>query len=237
MTQPPDLPPEELLKQFQDIFGDLFGSREGSTGRGADVCVPLVITTAEAASGVERTVEVPRWRPCVMCRGHGGLPGAEISSCGACGGRGQLVRAEGAFRISTPCGTCRGRKRVFSRPCGVCEGSGGEDARASVKIKIPPGVTSGQKLRLQGLGRPAVPAFASDASQEDPAPPGDLYVDLVVKSDADPVTNDEHEALLARELAAMPAGPRGALPTEARIVAALVAGLALALGYWLLSSR
>jgi len=237
MTQPPDIPPDKILEQFQEIFGDLFGSREGSAGRGADVRVPLTITVAEAASGAERTVEVPRWRPCIMCRGHGGMPGGEVSSCGACGGSGLLARHEGPLRVTTPCSTCRGRRRVFSRPCSVCEGSGGRDERASLKIRVPPGVTTGQKLRLQGQGRPALAPFGSDASQTDPGPAGDLYVELVVDGDARPSSADDREALLARELAATPPASRGTIPAEARVVAGIVVGLALCLGYWLLSSR
>lgn len=237
MTKPPDIPPEKIFEDFQAIFGDLFGSWTGGSGRGADVRVTLALTSTEASRGVERTIEVPRWTPCVMCRGHGGLPGGAVSSCGTCGGRGRLVRTEGALQLATTCSACKGRKLVFSRPCGVCEGTGGSDRMTKLKVKVPAGVSTGQILRLKGQGRPALPPFGSDAPESEPGPAGDLYVELVVDGPGGPAITDEPEALLNRELAALPTGSRGTIPVEARVLAGIVASLALALGYWLLSSR
>lgn len=237
MTKPPDIPPEKIFEQFEEIFGDLFGARAAGPRRGADLRVPLELTQTEAARGVRRRIEVPRRTPCVICRGHGGLPGGEVSSCAACGGSGKVLRAAGAFQMTSVCGSCKGRKVTFSRPCTVCDGTGGNETRAWLEVVVPPGVSTGQKLRLKGQGQRALPAFGADSSEPDDAPAGDLYLDLVVKDPSSAPASDERETLLARELAATPPASRGTLPAEARIVAAVAVGLALCVGYWLLSSR
>lgn len=209
------------------------------------MAMPLQLTQREASRGVKRTVEVPRRALCVMCRGHGGLPGGAVSSCGVCGGRGKIVRAEGAFQVTTPCSTCKGRRRIFSRPCMVCDATGGTEKKVRLEVSVPAGVSTGQRLRLKGQGHPALPPLTGHASETETGPPGDLYLDLVVVDAAAPApaaTRDDAEALLARELAATPGGPpsratSGSIPVEARLLAGVVVSLAFALGYWLLSSR
>jgi molecular chaperone DnaJ len=48
----------------------------------------------------------------------------------------------------------------------VCHGSGTERKVRSVKVRIPPGVEGGQRIRVKGRGAPG----------QGMAPPGDLYV-------------------------------------------------------------
>ena len=58
---------DEVFSRFGDLFGDLFGNlggfgggRRGGPQRGADLKTRVVIPFAEAVSGVEREVTVPR---------------------------------------------------------------------------------------------------------------------------------------------------------------------------------
>lgn len=229
---PPDPPPssDEVFSQFQDIFRDFFGGvgPPGAPGsaRGpmGDVALTLPLTRAEAARGVERAVEVPRWTPCTFCEGTGGQPGAAFTTCATCSGTGQTMREQGAFRIATPCPSCRGARGRWSRDCPACEGRCGERSTVSVKVKVPPGLESGQQLRLAGQGNPR-----ADGS------PGHLYLRIEVQPS---VARRSYDAALERELAQLePTAPASTPPREVRVVAVVAALVALALGAALLLTR
>jgi molecular chaperone DnaJ len=55
---------------------------------------------------------------------------------------------------------------VVSDPCRTCGGSGVERRPRTVKVKVPAGVSEGQRIRLKGRGAPG----------RGDGPPGDLYV-------------------------------------------------------------
>jgi molecular chaperone DnaJ len=68
--------------------------------------------------------------------------------------------------VSEPCGECRGRGRIVDDPCADCGGSGTTTAERTLTVRIPAGVSDGQRIRLAGKGSPG----------ERGAPAGDLYV-------------------------------------------------------------
>lgn len=178
----------DVFTQFQDIFGDLFGGGGGfgfggfgrrrrdpnAPVRGSDVRTDVRLSLREAAFGTSRQVDLSHPSPCDECRGTG-AKGGELESCGTCGGRGQVARAQGAFVLTTTCPTCRGRGAQAKEPCDVCDGAGQLEAERSVKINIPPGVDTGQSLRLSGRGQEGTRG----------GPPGDLYVTVHVDRDED----------------------------------------------------
>jgi molecular chaperone DnaJ len=55
---------------------------------------------------------------------------------------------------------------VITSPCKKCRGSGVERRRRNVKVRIPAGVRSGQRIRVKGRG----------GAGRMGGPPGDLYV-------------------------------------------------------------
>lgn len=73
-----------------------------------------------------------------------------------------------AFRTRLPrrCARCGGSGRVGTGPCPVCHGLGEVVANERVTIRIPPGVSTGSKVRVPGKGR---------------TDEGDLYVALSVE--------------------------------------------------------
>lgn len=88
----------------------------------------------------------------------------------------------GQMISSSACPQCRGRGQIITDPCEVCGGSGRVSRYRKINVKIPPGVDSGQHLRLRGEGDAGSPG----------ATPGDLYVfvnvrphPLFVRADAD----------------------------------------------------
>jgi molecular chaperone DnaJ len=162
---------DDIFSSFGDIFEEFFGlgARRGNRHRprrGADLRYDLTISFMDAVFGKETEIEIPRHEPCNDCHGTGSHEGASPSVCGTCGGRGQIVRSQGFFSISTTCPTCQGSGTVITNPCKKCHGVGRTLVTRRLALKIPAGVETGSRLRLQSEGEPGEPG----------GQPGDLYV-------------------------------------------------------------
>ncbi len=174
--------------QFQDVgdifeaFGDIFegfgffggGGRSprGGPRRGSHLRTALTISLVEAATGCEREIEVRRSKTCTSCEGTGCEAGSSPTSCDYCGGHGQVVQAQGFFRVQTTCPACRGAGRIIRNKCKTCGGNGRESERVTLEVNVPAGVDNGMQLCLRGEGEPG----------SDSGPRGDLYVDIHVKA-------------------------------------------------------
>ncbi len=161
---------EDILGGLGDIFGfgDIFGGgrRRGGPQRGADLRYDLEISFEESASGVETTIQIPRLEPCGSCSGSGAAPGTSPARCTQCQGRGQIRYQQGFFVVSRTCNTCGGSGTVIKTPCKECGGTGQVSRERKLTVKIPAGISSGQRLRLYGEGEAGLAG----------GPPGDLYV-------------------------------------------------------------
>jgi len=165
---------------FQDVgdifgaFGDIFGSFFGGGGRpvrqGGDVRCSLVLDLHEIARGITKEIRFRRNEPCEKCGGSGAAPGTKPETCRYCGGRGRIQQSSGFFTMQTTCPKCSGTGKVISTPCPSCHGSGLTTKDVVREIRIPAGIDSGTKLRLQGEGN-RIPG----------GEPGDCYVYIQVK--------------------------------------------------------
>jgi len=170
---------EDIFSAFGDIFEGFFGfgtrSGRGTRARqGQSLRYDLELTLEEAFYGKEQEVTFKKWASCEACGGSGITPGSEPQFCATCQGRGQVVRSQGFFQISTTCPTCRGEGRIITDPCDECGGGGRIKIDRTITVKIPAGVDTGSQLRLQGEGEPG----------EYGGPPGDLFVVIYVKEHA-----------------------------------------------------
>jgi|TARA_B100000315_G_scaffold147598_1_gene136571 molecular chaperone DnaJ len=159
----------DILGGLGDVFGfgDLFGGRRrAGPRRGNDLRYDLEIPFDDAAGGAETTLQLPREEPCQTCRGTGAAPGSTPDTCAQCGGHGQLRYQQGFLTVARTCGRCRGAGKVIGTPCETCRGAGRTPKERKLTVKIPAGISTGQRLRLQGEGELG----------EQGAPPGDLYV-------------------------------------------------------------
>jgi molecular chaperone DnaJ len=161
---------------FEDLFGDIFGSFGGGQRRprptkGNDLRYDLSITLVEAAFGIEKTIEFPRWEGCSDCRGSGSEPGREPAICPGCKGTGQIRFQQGFFSVSKTCGKCYGAGRIITHPCKTCKGKGKIQKEKSIALKIPAGVDNDSRLRIQGEGEPGLYG----------GPNGDLYIILSIE--------------------------------------------------------
>ena len=166
---------EDIFTSFGDIFEGFFGFGGGREQRsrarqGRNLRYNLELTLEEAFYGKEEEIVFQRLEPCQTCNGTGVKPGSEPQVCATCQGRGQVVRSQGFFQISTTCPACHGQGRIITDPCHECRGEGRVRAERNINVKIPPGVDSGSQLRLRHEGEPG----------ENGGPPGDLFVMLHV---------------------------------------------------------
>jgi curved DNA-binding protein len=127
---------------FSDFFEQLFGARRGGAGG------------AGFSGGVDETDFAAR--------------GADLESD-------LMVTLEEALhgsvrtvnvRHAVECEPCSGTGRRGQRPCGVCGGAGRVHKSESYQVKVPAGVSPGQRLRLAGRGEAGARGGL----------PGDLYL-------------------------------------------------------------
>ena len=165
-----------------DILGGLFGRGRGRGGqprgagpqRGADQEAELHLSFRDAVAGMTTSLQLTSDAACSNCHGSGARPGTTPTPCPECGGRGVLDDNQGLFSFSQPCPRCGGQGATIDDPCPVCRGTGAERRAREVKVRIPPGVDDGQRIRLKGRGGPG----------RNGGPPGDLYVVTHVGDDA-----------------------------------------------------
>jgi molecular chaperone DnaJ len=165
----------DIFGNLGDIFGfgDIFGGgrRRGGPQRGADLRYDLEIAFEESAHGAETTIQIPREENCEACGGSGAAPGSKPTTCPQCRGQGQVRFQQGFFTVARTCPQCRGTGQVIAKPCQTCRGAGRTARERKITVKIPPGIATGQQLRLQGEGE------AGSAG----GPPGHLYVVVHVR--------------------------------------------------------
>ena len=133
---------------------------------GDDLQIRMNITFQQAAFGTEKVINVNRKTACGDCSGSGSEEGGELSSCTYCNGIGEIRRQQGFFAVSTTCPKCQGSGQMITNPCKSCRGAGATRSEAELSVKIPAGIDTGQRLKLNGEGDSG--AFGG--------PSGDLYV-------------------------------------------------------------
>ena len=154
-------------------FGDMFGAQGGGAGarrsaaqRGADLRYDLEITLEEAASGKEEKLVIPRLEKCEECDGKGAEKGTQAETCGTCQGSGQTRYQQGFFSVMRTCPTCSGKGQIIKNPCKKCRGAGRVEKEKTLEVKIPAGVETGSRLRVNGEGEAGTQGGGS----------GDLFV-------------------------------------------------------------
>src|SRR5437016_3432142 len=160
-----------------DLFSSIFGRRGAEGGGRADdedeIETTVTIPFRVAALGGKVPVTLPMAEVCPTCSGSGAAPGATLSTCPECRGRGVVSFGQGGFAVNRPCPVCLGRGQVPSQPCPTCNGAGEVRTRKKVVINVPTGVDTGSKIRLKGQG----------GKGSANGPPGDLLITFNVLPD------------------------------------------------------
>ncbi len=160
---------------FEDVFGDIFGTGGRGGGsrvyRGADLRYNLTLDLEEAVHGTTIQIRVPTLVTCGSCNGSGARAGSTPTTCPTCGGHGQVRIQQGIFAVQQTCPNCRGSGKIIKDPCPDCRGQGRVQEHKTLSVKVPPGVDTGDRIRLAGEGE----------AGENGGPPGDLYVHINIR--------------------------------------------------------
>ncbi|MFM7397126.1 MAG: molecular chaperone DnaJ [Gammaproteobacteria bacterium] len=160
---------------FGEVFGDIFGGgRRGGRSqvfRGADLRYELELELPQAVFGYTTEIEIPRLMECETCHGSGAAKGHTPTTCDQCQGSGQMRISQGFFQLQQPCNRCRGTGRIIRNPCDTCLGQGRVRRTRKLSVKVPAGVSTGDRIRLGGEGE----------AGRNGGPAGDLYIEMNVK--------------------------------------------------------
>ena len=164
---------------FTNLVDAMFGG-QSSRGprsrvrRGQDALVRFDLELAEAAFGSTKPLRVDTAVLCPRCGGSGAQEGSEPVTCRTCRGQGDVTHVQRSFlgdiRTTQPCPTCAGYGSVIPNPCPECAGDGRVRSNRTINVKIPPGVSSGNRIHLAAHGEVGPGGGAA----------GDLYVELNV---------------------------------------------------------
>lgn len=165
---------------FSDLFDDGAGGfssrsargrrRAAAPQRGEDVVCEVPIDFMEAIFGADKKIRLAKEEVCVSCMGTGAEPGSGRKTCNSCHGTGFVTVSQAFSQIQQPCPACGGTGEIVITPCRTCNGSGRVRTTRELQIHIPPGVTTGTKLRVANEGKVGESGLC-----------GDLYVLIQVR--------------------------------------------------------
>ncbi|MCL1873036.1 MAG: molecular chaperone DnaJ [Clostridiales bacterium] len=163
---------------FEAFFGGGFGGRSNdprAPRQGSDLRADVSIAFEEAATGLDKELNIVRLESCEICGGDGAEPGSRPKKCSSCGGSGKTrvnqTTPFGQFQTVRTCSTCGGSGSVVERPCKACSGGGRVRKERKIQVKIPPGVDNGSRLRMGGEGE----------GGQNGGPSGDLFIYIKVR--------------------------------------------------------
>lgn len=176
----------QSMDDIMDIFNSMFGGGAGFGGGfgggrsqrqrhqkyNLDFEMELPLKFNEAVFGIEKEIHIKYKVPCNDCDGTG-AKGGKLERCDYCNGQGQVVMRQGFMSFTQMCPKCHGEGQKIVEKCQSCSGRGYHEEPDTIKIKIPAGVDTGNRLRAQGYG-----------NQAKNGQRGDLYLTFNVEEDA-----------------------------------------------------
>lgn len=164
---------------FEDLFGGATGAssrsargrrRTASPQRGEDITCEVAIDFVDAVFGADKKIRLAKEDVCVSCMGTGAEPGSGRKTCNSCHGTGFVTVSQAFYQAQQPCPACGGTGEIVITPCRACNGTGRVRTTRELQIHIPPGVTTGTKLRVANEGKVGESGLC-----------GDLYVVIQVR--------------------------------------------------------
>jgi len=151
---------------FSDIFEDIFGMGGGGPqeSRGDDLRYDVSIDLEEAFNGKSYEAPISKMATCPEKHSY--------RSCTTCDGYGKVRTQSGFFSMERTCGRCSGSGQEIKGKCGKCSNTGRVKENKKLKIKIPAGIETGNRIRMTGEGE------AGELGGTN----GDLYVFINVTS-------------------------------------------------------
>lgn len=121
----------------------------------AEVGAELTVDYIEAQRGAAVDAEFAFERTCRACRGEGVEPGASPETCFSCEGDGWRrdvsTSSAGRWIQVETCPTCAGTGVVADR-CVTCGGRGRTPEIRTARVRVPPQIADGERLRVGQVG-------------------------------------------------------------------------------------
>ncbi|MDB4337390.1 J domain-containing protein [bacterium] len=141
---------------FEDFFTDPRANNRRRKNRNdiinGDAYAQTMIKLEDAAFGARKKVKIVRNVFCGKCLGKGYPTGEKPSICDQCSGAGKIRHQQGFMTMTQTCTGCNGSGEIIQNPCKSCLGNGFERKVDIVQLSIPPGIQTGNKLRIAGKG-------------------------------------------------------------------------------------
>ncbi len=142
--------------RFTDLFSSIFSAAVGvavpapRVRPGRDVEAEVALDFADAVRGDRLPLTLRAPGVCDTCHGNGAKPGTTPHTCPTCHGVGLTSSNQGSFSFSEPCRDCQGAGSVVDEKCPECRGTGGVTKTRTLNVRLPAGVSDGQRIRLAG---------------------------------------------------------------------------------------
>jgi molecular chaperone DnaJ len=159
---------------FRDLFSQFFSGGRGRAGMepdhepGGDLEYQIEIDFWDAVRGAVKKLSITRLDTCETCHGTGAVGSPQ--TCPTCNGTGTIQQSAGKMKFNVPCTRCGGTGKLRTA-CKTCGGEGRVRRTETIEVRIPAGVANGGRVRVPGKGNAGTMG----------APPGDLYLRVVVK--------------------------------------------------------
>jgi molecular chaperone DnaJ len=159
---------------FRDLFSQFFSGSRGSAAMepehepGGDLEYQIEIDFWDAVRGAVKKLSITRLDTCETCHGTGAVGSPQ--TCPTCHGTGTIQQQAGKMKFNVPCTRCGGTGKLRT-VCKTCGGEGRVRRTETIDVRIPAGVANGARVRVPGKGNSGTMG----------APPGDLYLRVVVK--------------------------------------------------------
>lgn len=174
---------------FEDLFSG-FGGTGGSNpfsqnAAGTDISYNRNISFMDSVNGKSIYIDTKTDVACKVCKGQKTLNPNDSTKCVTCNGKGQINQSlAGLFVTTMPCRTCQGQGKIIKNPCTNCSGKGINLENTRILIKIPPGINTGQSIKMPGKGQ----------INRQSGHKGDLYIKIFV--DKDPIFKREENDIV-----------------------------------------
>lgn len=151
---------------IDDLLRSMFGggtsggsyysdTRRNAPVQGDNIGRVVDISFMDSIRGTTLPIDISYDAPCEHCHGTGSENG-KMKSCPTCHGTGRTVDVVNTFfgqmRQESVCPTCQGSGQVPEETCHDCHGTGYRNKKTTINVRIPEGIQSGARVRIQGKG-------------------------------------------------------------------------------------
>ena len=170
---------DDLGDIFSSFFGGGGGRRNPNAPRqGEDLLHRMHISFEESVFGTKKTIKLRKDVECDHCHGTGAKDSSSVTTCQRCHGTGQEAVIQdtpfGRMQSQRTCSECQGRGKIIKDKCAHCFGKEYNNREVEYEVEIPAGISSGQRVRLQGKG----------GAGQNGGPAGDLFIEVSVPEDS-----------------------------------------------------